>query len=170
MHIPLYVVKTERLDDISNAIEKLGDMLGARTPYRAAKRMQTVLKRQQRTRLPAPRVMFAVWTNPLYVAGRKTYADDLFALTGAKNAVTGDGWPQYSLESIVTNPPDIFLYPRSAVTPQAIEQLLRSAPELRDKTMMTGVDDDLFTRPGPRVPETAQALNAILDRWSMLHR
>ena len=168
--VPLYVVKTDRLDDIATAIEKLGDMLGGRAPYRAAKRLQTVMKRQQRTRLPSPRVMFAVWTNPLYVAGRKTYADDLFALTGATNAVTADGWPQYSLELLVANPPDILLYPRAAVTPQAIEQLVRAAPELRARTTMMGVDDDLFTRPGPRMPETAQQLNAILARWSMLHQ
>jgi ABC-type hemin transport system substrate-binding protein len=170
VHVPLYVVRTDRLDDIANTIAKLGDLFSAGEAHGTADRLRAALEQQRRRRSPSPRVMFAVWTNPLYVAGRNTFADDLFALTGATNAVTVPGWPQYSLESLLANPPDIFLYPRTAVGPAAIEQLFRAAPELRARMQLVPVDDNLFTRPGPRVPETAQQLSSILDGWSMLHK
>src|SRR5262249_60466541 len=84
---------------------------------------------QRPTRAPSPRVMFAVWTDPLYVAGRETFADDLFALTGATNAVAVNGWPQYSLESFVASPPDILLLPNKSVAPaQAAAPLARARP------------------------------------------
>ena len=169
VHIPLYVVRTDRLEEIGATLRKLGALLGATTAERAAARLRAELDAQHRTREHPPRVMFAVWTNPLYVAGRNTYADDLFALTGATNAVSTDGWPQYSLESLIAQPPDILLYPEKAVGQRAIDAFFQRAPELQKSTMAVGVDDNLFTRPGPRVGETAARLNAILDRWSMLH-
>jgi len=170
VHIPLYVVRTDRLDEVADTIAKLGDLFGAKHPYAGAHRLRVVLERQRRHRSPSPRVMFAVWTNPLYVAGQKTFADDLFRLTGATNAVAVAGWPQYSLESLISNPPDMLLYPRKAVGAAAVEQLFRATPELRAKMQAVPVDDNLFTRPGSRVAETAQQLNAILDGWSMLHK
>jgi iron complex transport system substrate-binding protein len=108
-------------------------------------------------------VLFAVWTDPLYVAGRKTFTDDLFVLAGAENAVEADGWPQYSLESVVAKPPDIILYPRGAVTPEQIAALLARAPGVHSR--VEALDEDVFQRPGPRVGEAAAALNAILDKW-----
>ena len=118
---------------------------------------------QRRTRANAPRVMFAVWTDPLYVGGRDTFTDDVLRLAGARNAVEVAGWPQYSLESLVASPPDIILYPRGAVTPQQVEALRKRVPEL--KAEIVAVDEDIFQRPGPRVPLAAQRLNAILDGY-----
>jgi iron complex transport system substrate-binding protein len=109
-------------------------------------------------------VLFAVWTDPLYVAGRNTFTDDLFALTGARNAVTVTGWPQYSLESLVADPPDIILYPRGAVPPQQVDALLARTPGVRPRVV--SVNEDIFQRPGPRMAEAAAALNAILDSGS----
>lgn len=170
VHIPLYVMRTDRLDDIARTMEKLGDLFDASDAHRGADQLRNVLEKERRHRSPSPRVMFAVWTNPLYVAGRNTFADDLFAMTGATNSVSVAGWPQYSLESLMASPPDLFLYPKDSVGPEAIEQLLRAAPELRKTMRIVPVDDNLFTRPGPRVPQTAQQLNSILDGWSMLRK
>ena len=84
----------------------------------------------------------------------------LFA-TGARNAVEVNGWPQYSLESFVANPPEILLYPSHSVSPEQVHTLLERAGT---KTVTAvGVDENLFTRPGPRVGEAALALNKILD-------
>lgn len=170
VNIPLYVVRTDRLEEIPATIAKLGFLLDAPDAPNAAQRLRAQLDAQRRTRTRSPRVLFAVWTNPLYVAGHKTYADDLLSLTGATNIVPVDGWPQFSLESLLAGPPDLLLYPRGAVTPEAVEQLFRAAPELRRTTTAIGVDENRFTRPGPRVTEVAAELNAILDRWSMLRK
>ena len=72
-------------------MRRLGELLDAPRTDDAVRELERAVAAQKRTRANAPRVMFAVWTDPLYVAGRDTFTDDLFALTGARNAVEVDG-------------------------------------------------------------------------------
>jgi ABC-type hemin transport system substrate-binding protein len=138
-------------------------MLDAQNTSDAVLELKRDITAQKRTRARKPRVMFAVWVDPLYVGGRVTFTDDLLNLAGAENAVRVTGWPQYSLESLLASPPDLILYPRGAVTPQQIAALQKRVPELR--APIVPVDEDIFQRPGPRVAQAARALNAILDQW-----
>jgi ABC-type Fe3+-hydroxamate transport system substrate-binding protein len=158
-NIPLFVIRTDRLSEIPAAMRRLASLLDAQDD--AVGELERAVAAQKRTRTSAPRVLFAVWTDPLYVAGRTTFTDDLFALTGARNAVEVTGWPQYSLESFAAAPPDILLYPRGAVTPQQVDALLKRVPGLQ--MHVVAVNEDIFQRPGPRMAEAAKALNAILD-------
>ena len=158
-NIPLFVVRTDRLAEIPVAMRRLASLL--HTSEDAVGELERAVAAQKRTRATSPRLLFAVWTDPLYVAGRNTFTDDLYALTGARNAVEVTGWPQYSLESFVAAPPDILLYPRGAVTPQQVDALMKRVPGLR--TRVIAVNEDIFQRPGSRMAEVAQALNAILD-------
>ncbi|HEY3057027.1 MAG TPA: helical backbone metal receptor [Thermoanaerobaculia bacterium] len=160
VHIPLYVVRTDRLDEIPTAMERMASILGVHSS--AAADLRARIARQRRTRSHPPRILFVVWADPLYVGGRKTFSDDLFVLTGAQNAVQVDGWPQYSLESLIAHPPDLILHV-SKVTRAQIEKLLDIAPALKQRVSIVAVDENLFTRPGPRVAEAAAELNRILD-------
>jgi ABC-type hemin transport system substrate-binding protein len=158
--IPLFVVGTDRVAEVPRAMRRLAAMLGV-DAGRAVRELEAGLAAQKRTRTHAPRVLFAVWTDPLFVAGRETFTDDLLQLTGAVNAVEVPGWPQYSLESLVARPPDLILYPRSSVTRQQVDALRARVPDVQAEII--DVDDDIFQRPGPRVVDAARALNAILD-------
>ncbi len=158
-NIPLFVIRTDRLAEIPVAMRRLSSILD--TKDEAVRELERAVAAQKRTRASKRRVMFAVWTDPLYVAGRNTFTNDLFALTGATNAVEVTGWPQYSLESFVAAPPEILLYPRGAVTPQQVDALLKRVPGLQMRVVP--VNEDIFQRPGPRMAEAARALNAILD-------
>lgn len=159
--IPLFVVRTDRLSHVPVAMRRVAQLLGASGGEAAARHLEQEIAAQRRTRTVRTRVMFAVWTDPLYVAGRETFTDDLLQLTGAENAVVTTGWPQYSLESLVATPPDVILYPRGAVTPQQIAALRARVPGMNAE--IVAVDEDVFQRPGPRMTEAAKALNAILD-------
>jgi iron complex transport system substrate-binding protein len=163
-HIPLFVARTERLTDVGRLMGRLGDVLSAPDAGQAVRRFGAAISAQHRSRSRSPRVVFIVWTEPLYVAGRETFLDDLLALTGARNAVDAKGWPQYSLESVVATPPDVILYPAKSVQPAQIEAFLRHVPRLRESTVVA-VDENRFTRPGPHVGEAAADLNRILDAW-----
>ncbi len=162
VNVPLMLVKTDRLAEIAPAMRMLGQKTNGYRTNTAIPVLERYLDSEKRTRAKSLRVLFAVWTDPLYVAGRNTFIDDLFTHTGAQNAVEVSGWPQYSLESLVANPPDLILYPRGAVTPEQVDALLARAPGIRPR--IEAVDQDIFQRPGPRVAEAARALNAILDR------
>lgn len=159
--IPLYVVRTDRLAEVAPAMRQLGAILAAPGADVAAARLDAGIAKQRRTRATSARLLFAVWTDPLYVAGTSTFTDDLFALTGARNAVTRGGWPQYPLELVVASPPDLILYPRGAVTPAQMDAFMARLPGL--KARVVEVDEDVFQRPGPRLVDAAARLNAILD-------
>jgi ABC-type hemin transport system substrate-binding protein len=163
-HIPLAWIKTDRLADVPGAMTIVGAHLGVLDAPVYAARLRKEIDAQRRQRAHPPRVMFVVWTNPLYVAGRETFVGDLLELCGATNAVTVNGWPQYSLESLVADPPDVILYPNLSVKPQAMKELLDAAPGVRDHARVIAVEENVFVRPGPRVVEAARALNAILDQ------
>jgi ABC-type hemin transport system substrate-binding protein len=160
VHIPLLVVTNERLDDIARSMTAIGKALDIDSAPAVAA-LKTGLARQRHVRPHPLRVMLAVWTDPLYVAGANTFAADLISLCGARNAVLANGWPQYSLESFVADPPDLLLYPNHSVTPEAMKVLLLRAGTI--KVVAVPVDENLFTRPGPRVAAAGKVLNAILD-------
>ena len=162
VHVPLLVVRNERLDDIAVSMRRIAAALSVGSDG-AVTALQKALDRERRRRAHPPRVMFAVWTDPLYVAGRQTFADDLLSLAGAPNAVAVNGWPQYSLESFVAAPPDLLLVPDRSVTRAQVEALLERAHA--PTVTVAFVDENVFTRPGPRVAEAARRLNAILDGW-----
>ena len=161
-HVPLMVIETNRLADIPVAMKKIASALHCP----ATSNMTSALEQQRRKRTKSPKIIFAVWTDPLYVAGSKSFVDDLFALTGAQNAVMAEGWPQYSLENFAAHPPDLLLYPNRSVTREAVDALLRRANVRIDAVP---VDENVFTRPGPRLPLAAAELNQILDRWEHGH-
>ncbi|HEU4522743.1 MAG TPA: helical backbone metal receptor [Thermoanaerobaculia bacterium] len=163
--VPLFVVRTDRLDEIATSLSRVGDLLGTGNGETAASTLRDQIRRQIRRRVKSPRILFAVWPDPLYVAGRETFTDDLFALTGARNAVGVKGWPQYSHEALLANPPDIILHPRGTVSRAAIEKLFAAVPVALRGIDIVAVDDDHFTRPGPRVTMAAATLNDIIDRW-----
>lgn len=161
--IPLYVVKTDRLADVVPAMRRLGRVVRARETERAAAAVEQAIARERRPRATKTRLMFVVWTDPLYVAGGGTFTEDLMQLAGGENAVAVAGWPQYSLESMLAAPPDILLYPRSSVTSAQIVALRLRLPGVT--TRVVPVDDDIFQRPGPRVADAARTLNVILDGY-----
>ena len=161
VHIPLFVVRTDRLDDIPKAMTRVAAILGSPRADATAN-VRAAIDAQKRTRSRPPRVLFAVWTDPLYVAGVNTFTHDLLRLTGAANVVQVNGWPQYSLESLVASPPDLVLYPDKSVSRAQIDKLLAVAPSLRN-VKAVAVDENLFTRPGPRVGRAAAEMNRIFD-------
>lgn len=165
--VPLFVVRTDRLDEIPIALSRVGELLGTGNGETAASTLRDQIARQARRRAKQPRILFAIWADPIYAAGRETFAGDLISLTGARNAVEARGWPQYPQESLIANPPDIVLYPKNAVTRAAVENLFVASPGILRQIDIVAVDDNRFTRPGPRVAEAAAELNGIIDRWSV---
>jgi iron complex transport system substrate-binding protein len=166
-HIPLFVVATDRLEQIPAAMETIGRLLGSPRSKEAVSALRAGIAAQKRSRARHPSVLFAVWTDPLYVAGANTYINDLFELTGAVNAVPANvtGWPQYSLEALAQDPPDVMLHPEHSVSAAQLTVLLSRLPEWSRTHRPVGVDDNRFTRPGPRVVSAAADLNRILDEW-----
>lgn len=169
--IPLFVAKVDRLDDVPRVIRTLGRIFDtAAVADRGADHLVSQLDSVRRSRARRPRVLFAVFLDPLYVAGRNTFIDDLFELTGAANAVAADGWPQYSLEAVAADPPDIIIVASKARSREQLQRFFLETPPWSDlRVVKQGfwyvVDEDRFARAGPGIPEAAAELAEILDQW-----
>jgi len=161
LHIPLTIVSLERLGDVETAMRQLGGTLRCPKREEAVRALHAAIERQRRTRPHPPRALFLAWAEPLYAAGRETFVDDLYELTGATNSLETRGWPQLSLETLVANPPDLLLYAKQPVGEGQIAKLLARGV----RTHAVAVDENLFGRPGPRMAEAAAALNQALDSW-----
>jgi ABC-type hemin transport system substrate-binding protein len=91
-------------------------------------------------------------------------------LAGAENAVTSNGWPQYSLEAILESPPDLIVFPDRSVSTAILDRTFSSDARWRTLGVVKrrdwfAVDEDLFVRPGPRFPGAVKELGRIIDEW-----
>ncbi|MGA7614156.1 MAG: helical backbone metal receptor [Thermoanaerobaculia bacterium] len=161
--IPLVLVRTDRLDDVPPAIEQLSAAMRCGDGPRVANQLRRALASVAQSRPDPPRVLFVASTDPLFVAGGGTFVDDLIRLTGGRNAAADiHGWAQYSQEVLLSAPPDLVLFPGRSVSGSRIRRML---PKGRREGGVIAVDEDLFSRPGPRVAAAAKELARIEDRW-----
>ncbi|MDL2205712.1 ABC transporter substrate-binding protein [Eubacteriales bacterium OttesenSCG-928-N13] len=104
-----------------------------------------------------------------YTAGPGTFIDDMIKLCGGTN-VAGDmpvSWPQYSIEQLVANDPDLIIV-SDYMGDGSIEQQLCATPgyqELRavKEGRVYGVDANITSRPGPRIGEATQLIQTAMD-------
>ncbi|MDD3520538.1 MAG: ABC transporter substrate-binding protein [Actinomycetota bacterium] len=63
-----------------------------------------------------PKVFYMVWNDPIMSAGKNTFISELIEIAGGVNIVAEDGlndWPEYSIEKLIENNPDIIIAPVS---------------------------------------------------------
>jgi len=63
-----------------------------------------------------PKVFYMVWNDPIMSAGKNTFISELIEIAGGINIVAEDGlsdWPEYSIEKLIENNPDIIIAPVS---------------------------------------------------------
>jgi len=160
------LVSTATLREVEGAFSLIASRLRPCSSPAQADMFRASLAGERRERERRAKILYVVWTTPLYVAGRGNFLDDLFMLVGATNAVEENvtGWPQYSREALLADPPDIVLYSAKSVSKSEAEGLLGGIDPGHGVTFV-GVDEDEFTRPGPRLVSAAKELNRILDAW-----
>jgi iron complex transport system substrate-binding protein len=99
---------------------------------------------------PRRRVLFVVGREPLVVAGRGSFPDELLRLCGAENVAAGDRpWPVYPVEKAVADDPAVVVDGAPLEAEEGIRRL-SAIPAVRRGAVVRLVDDDLI-RPGPRM-------------------
>ncbi|MGI6610346.1 MAG: ABC transporter substrate-binding protein [Limnochordia bacterium] len=106
------------------------------------------------------KVLYLVWDEPVMSVGPKTLISDMLSIAGGisitKDATTD--YPSYSLEAILAANPDAVLAPKihggGGLDPQALKAQpgWRALNAVRQGNVRL-VDDNLVSRPGPRVGE-----------------
>jgi len=120
--LKIYIVEVNTIDEIYTEIKNMGKILGKNTE---AQELADELKRQVEdisskvaglAEDKKPKVFYEVWNEPLTGAGNNTSINDLIEKSGGINIVAADGlegWPEYSIEKLIQNNPDIIIAPVS---------------------------------------------------------
>lgn len=102
--------------------------------------------------------------DPLFTAGAGTLLDDLIAAAGGVNIVTAEGYVAYSLEQLVVDDPAVYLATKGSMSDPAD---LASRPGFETLSAVKDgrvhvLDDNLVSRPGPRVVDGVVEIAAAL--------
>jgi iron complex transport system substrate-binding protein len=168
-HAKVMVLPTRHVADIWANMQTIGHLTG--TEARAAKevaslqaRLKAVAARAAR-RSAHPTVFYMVWDKPLMTAGGDSYLNDLITLAGGKNVAAptaGASYPTYSWEALLAQNPQVILGPQNMRN--ALMGLKTQYPKLRavKGDRLRTLPDDLISRPGPRVVQALEAVEAAL--------
>lgn len=168
LQMRVYGVKPVGVEGVLTSIAKIGEVVGrpreAEHVIAEMRRRMAAVSRKVKNR-PRPKVLYAVWIDPLIVAGPGTVLDDLIRMAGGVNVVREPGFPRYSIEEVFVRPPDMILLALDGGTPEDRE-ILRRLPGWKEmRAVREGavrvVDPNLMNRPGPRIVDGVELLAGL---------
>ncbi|NLM46570.1 MAG: cobalamin-binding protein [Firmicutes bacterium] len=168
--IPYVVVDPQSLDEIGEAIIKVGTLLDCKAEGEAlaaklsAERAELEAKAAAIPEAERPRVFVLLDPESLWTVGDGEYLSEMIAAAGGVNvaAEQGSGYFQLSEEVLLTIDPDVFIctYPmRDQVMAKAGWQSLSAVKNGR----VYDVSSDPVSRPGPRFVQGLEELYGIFS-------
>jgi len=172
--IPVLTIKIETIEQMRQAILQIGDAANCRMQAENLVADFDNKIKMLRTKLENtahPKVLWVVQTEPLRVAGRRTFINDILEIAGGINVIgqTLMQYPQIGDEVLLTNPADVII--QSAMGETEIAQQQKEAEKFWARqpslpAVKAGkiyvVDSDLVLRLGPRLPEGIETIASIL--------
>lgn len=154
---PVFVAEDGSVSAIDDNIAALGRLTGHQAEAGAlVRKIQAHLAaiRAKVARGPRPRVFYMVWNDPLQTAAPSSYLGELIADAGGRDiAPSGAGlYPRMSWETLLVDRPAIVL------GPQDLAAAVRQAGRKVGARKTVVLDDDILSRPGPRVVEAVDLL------------
>jgi iron complex transport system substrate-binding protein len=158
------IVDIERIDDLFTAIAAIGDDAGAAGQAReSSDAIKAALHRLQTATAGRPRVkvLWVVQREPLRVAGRDTFVNEMIELAGGENAIgpTLHKYPAIGAEQVIAARPEAVIEP--AMVQGSLDEQYRQArsywrryasvPAVINKRIYV-IDGDMVSRLGPRLP------------------
>lgn len=174
-HVPNFAVNPDTVDSSLAAIAQVGRLtdrtkeagkLVASLKARLAMVGKEVMRQKRR-----PRILIVYSLSPLWVAGDKTFPDDILHRAGAANAVAGkESYLQLGIEAAVASRPDAILaIPMVGQTEADAVCKLRATPGLASLPCVKAgrvysINADIVNRAGPRVVEAVERVHRIVAR------
>lgn len=170
---PVLVFEIDKLDDIFENIRVMGKVLNEEKNAESLitkinGEISEIEARPHET--PLPKTMYAVAADPMYVTGGETYLDELITLAGGINCY-GDmsGYGIVTTESIIERQPEVIIVIKGPMDAglNMREQILNNKELANVPAVKTGriytVDDDIVSRPGPRVGQALEILYSCIS-------
>lgn len=170
----LTVFHTERVSDLFNAIEKIG---AATQRQQQANALAADIKQELEcievlvAGKQKVRVLYVVQRNPLRVAGRDTFINEMIELAGGENAIspTIQKYPPISTEQLIACKTEVLIEPtmgqeKSELLEQSGLQYwsrFENVPAVKNKRIYV-VADDAISQLGPRLAEGVETIARCL--------
>jgi len=171
--IPTYLVHAHRVDQMLDMVTRVAALVERReaaAPLVTAIRERIAAVRARVAPLPAPRVLYVLWPEPLIVPGRPSHLTELIELRGGlfMDADEHDSYVRFSLEAAVARAPEVIVLADhsadgTAAGRQSPEkwQRLTSVPAIKAGRLHS-IDLSILHRYGPRVADGLELLARII--------
>lgn len=159
--IKVFYLKFSKCQDIINNIVKIGKLLDADIKASLEADSMTIhlhrLKKEAALITNKPKVLILISHDPLYVYGADNFGSDMLKYTGAINAISdtlNNPFPLITREYLLKINPDVIIEGGELNSKE--KGLFEKYPELKQinaykNNKLYKIDDDLISRPGPRV-------------------
>jgi len=171
---PVLILKMEKIEELFTAIQKIAD--AARCPQAADKLLNDIRNRLSAIQSKCNsakkvKVLWVVQNEPLRIAGRDTFINEMIELAGGENAVgtTMQQYPHIGTEELLAGAAEVII--QSAMKTDNIEKEQRAAenfwgrwpglPAVKNKRIYV-VNGDPILRLGPRLPQGAEIIARCL--------
>jgi iron complex transport system substrate-binding protein len=172
----LFRIEPRRLDDIPEALERLGLLLGraeaGRNEAEALRRDLDALSRRHAVRPPVD-VFYQVWARPLLTLNDRHLVSDVIRTCGGRNVFGGLAplVPELSSEAVVQADPQVMLTAVEGTAPArrapdhgAFSEWTRlGATRAARQGWLYTVPADLVVRGGPRIADGVRAVCGVLE-------
>ncbi|UXS75310.1 ABC transporter substrate-binding protein [Staphylococcus chromogenes] len=169
----VYVKDAQSLNEMYQSFEQIGQATNkekeAQTLVKETKANVEKVVNKAKSRKEQPKVFIEIASEPeIYTVGKQTFMNDMLTKLKAKN-VFGDhkGWPTVSKEDIIKKNPDVMLT-TSGISTKEYQSLVQQRSGFEDlnavkKQRVEALNDDLLSRPGPRIDEAMKKLSDAID-------
>ena len=172
--IAYYVSKGDSIASVEAEILEVGKITGHEKE--AAKVVDGMEKKLKKAEASAHKsgaksgatvkVYWEVWNAPYMSAGASSFINDVIKAAGGENifADLSDAYPMVSEESIISRGPEVILIPAStgmAADAVGLRNGWADIPAVKNGKVFV-VDDNVYTRPGPRVADVVLELSELL--------
>lgn len=163
--IKYYVSVADSINSVEKEILEIGELTGHVDTARSIVDEMNVRLISVSSEGISQTAYYEVWNSPYISCGGKSFISDVLNAAGYKNIFEElkDSYPIVSEESIISREPDVIFIAKS--TGISIEDICSRAgwetiPAVINKKIFI-VDDNVTTRPGPRVVEVVEELRKL---------
>jgi len=171
LKIPFFLLNPHTVGDIFRHIQLIGRLVGhpkEANDLATTLRQQSAMITKQLTGVSRPSLLYVLNTHPLITVGPGSFIHHLIGLAGGRNIAEGTQapYPRMSMEEVITQNPDILLFPVG--TSEGIAQEEQDQWKRWDTLSavkhhrLFHVHSDLLNRPGPRIIEGLQELVRLI--------
>ena len=165
--IAYYISKGESIASVEKEILDVGKITGHdKEAKKVVDDMEKKLQKVAKKAGSPVKLYYEVWNAPYMSVGTSSFIHDVIVKAGGENifADLTDAYPMVSEESIISRQPAVILIPSSsgqAASSVGLRNGWSDIPAVKNGKVFV-VDDNVYTRPGPRIADVVVELSELL--------